>query len=267
MFNGELVSNLSQSPKIRLSNIILAFASGSYQHGARIEGKSDLDVSGVYIGTPAEELAIGNEDPRKEGHVTLGTSGQYEKNTVNDVDVKAYTLRRWAGLALRGNPNLISYLFVPDAIKDSHVTHPSVWDKYILPNRHLFLATSHTAAFLGLADSQYKRMLGLLGSGKHGQRDEVIEMFGWDCKAGMHMIRSLYECLELLRTGHMTFPRPEVPTLLDIREGKWSLERIKKEYFRLVDEIKEVVSPLPLTCDRVAVNQIIADAILDHWSE
>src|ERR1700739_2323505 len=108
MYNGEIVDILLKPPtKLKNEYLILAFASGSSQHGARIEGVSDLDVAGVYVGTPEMELALGNEDPRKNGHVTRGTSDQYEKNTAEDTDLKAYSLRRWAGLAMKGNPNVL----------------------------------------------------------------------------------------------------------------------------------------------------------------
>ncbi len=257
-----------QSEALTPDRVLLAFASGSYQHGARIEGKSDLDVSGVYIGTPEMELTIGNEDPKQSGHVTSNTSSDKQKNTEKDVDVKAYSLRRWAGLALKGNPTILSYLFVPEKIKDDHVPHPNVWDTHILPNKHLFLASHHASAFLGLADSQYKRMMGDKGSGKHGQRDELIAEFSYDVKAGMHLIRSLDECLELLQTGSMTFPRLNVDVLLDIRAGKWGLERIKRDYFSLVEQVKEAESEssLPAFCDRGAITKLVADAMMDHWS-
>lgn len=269
MFNGELVDVLLKSPKLGFNQIILAFASGSSQHGARIEGKSDLDVAGVYIGTPVFELAIGNEDPRQKGHITAGSADQYEKNTANDTDLKAYTLRRWAGLAMKGNPTILSYLFAPDAIKDSRVPYPSVWNTCILPNRDLFLASGHATAFLGLGDSQYKRMLGLQGAGKHGQRDELINVHGYDVKAAMHMVRSMDECLELLNTGVMSFPRPNVSTLLEIRRGEWGLERIKDEYNRLRLAVQEAekLSPLPPKCDREAVNKLVVEAMLYHWKK
>lgn len=271
MFHGELVSMLVNNSKMKLSKnqIILAFASGSSQHGARIEGRSDFDVAGVYIGTPVVELALGNEDPRQSGHITQGTSNQYEKNSANDIDVKAYTLRRWAGLALKGNPNILSYLFTPDVIKDSCVPYPSVWSTCILPNRNLFIASSHAAAFLGLGESQYKRMIGLQGSGKHGQRDDLIDKHGYDCKAALHMVRSMDECLELLETGNITFPRPNVSVLLEIRRGEWGLERIKDEYnrLRLAIQKAEKTSPLPPKCNREAVNKLIVEAMIYHWKK
>lgn len=274
MFNGELVDILLKNAerkkeKLSLSQVILAFASGSSQHGARIEGKSDLDVAGVYIGSPVFELAIGNEDPRKSGHITAGTSDQYKKNSADDTDLKSYTLRRWAGLALKGNPTTLSYLFTPDAIKDDHVSNVSVWRTHILPNKGMFLASGHAAAFLGLGDSQWKRMMGLQGAGKHGQRDELIEVHGYDTKAAMHMIRSMDECLELLRFGWMTFPRPNVETLLEIRRGEWELNRVTDEYNRLRLAVQEAekTSPLPPKCNRDAINIIVVGAMLDHWKQ
>ena len=268
MFEGELKNRVEQQSGREFANrLVLLFASGSYLHGARTPN-SDLDIAGVYVGVPEEELAIGDTPVlKKEAKVVLSTSGNQSKNSKEDTDISLYSLRRWAYLALKGNPAVISYLFVPDAIKDSHVTHPSVWDRYILPNRSLFLASGHAAAFLGLGDSQYKRMLGLQGAGKHGQRDELIDVHGYDTKAAMHMVRSMDECLELLATGFMTFPRPNRETLLEIRRGEWGMERIKDEYNRLRVAVQEAekVSPLPPKCDRDAVNKVVSDAMIHHW--
>jgi hypothetical protein len=84
----------------------------------------------------------------------------------------------------------------------------------------------------------------------------------------MHMIRSMTEALEVLRTGFMTFPRPEVSDLLDIRNGKWSQSSIERRYLELVEEVKaaEKTSPLPPLCDRAAINQLVVNAMLYHWN-
>ena len=270
MFEGELKNRVEQQSGREFANrLVLLFASGSYLHGARTPN-SDLDIAGVYVGVPEEELAIGDTPVlKKEAKVVLSTSGNQSKNSKEDTDISLYSLRRWAYLALKGNPAVISYLFVPDAIKDSHVTHPSVWDRYILPNRSLFLASGHTAAFLGLGESQYKRMLGLQGAGKHGQRDEEVNDYGYGVKAAMHLIRSMDECLELLNTGVVSFPRPNKDVLLDIRNGKWGLERVKSEYLRLREAVQaaEKDSPLPPKCDREAVNKLVVEAMLYHWNK
>jgi len=84
----------------------------------------------------------------------------------------------------------------------------------------------------------------------------------------MHMVRSMNECLELLQTGFMTFPRPNKETLLEIRKGEWGMERIKDEYNRLRLAVQEAekTSPLPPKCDRDAINKVVVEAMLDHWN-
>ena len=195
---GKLVKLMVELGGSDPEGIVLAFAGGSQQHGASLPGVGDLDVCGVVIGRPSAELMLENEDPKKHGHLTTSTSPDSEKNTQADVDVKAYTLRRWAQMALKGNPTAISYLFVPDKIKDMSLTpkdkwccpydaqqceYPecasgddryrdstcvrrsmeahtaTVWDKYILPNKNKFLSMNLAKAYLGLGQDQFERML------------------------------------------------------------------------------------------------------------
>ena len=111
-----------------LDGIILAFAGGSALHGAAAPCGGDLDVCGVVIGRPEAELMLENEDPKKRGHLSVSTSPDSEKNTQDDVDIKAYTLRRWAQMALKGNPTAISYLFVPNRIKDMSLEPKEKWE-------------------------------------------------------------------------------------------------------------------------------------------
>lgn len=308
-FYGKLKQALVEIGGVDPHSLILAFASGSWQHGARMDDKADLDVSGVFVGNPEEELQLDNENPRKMGHASASTAGDKRKNTKADVDIKAYSLRRWAGLALKGNPSALSFLFVPDSIKDMSLEpkdrfccpydeqqceSPScykddpksgyydptcvrrhreahtktVWDTMILPNTGDFLSARAAKAFIGLADNQFHRMLGE-GTGKHGTRKAEKEEYGYDPKAAMHMIRGVQECLELLRTGKMTFPRPEKTLLLNIRTGKLGLKEVLDLYGVLRNEVlgAEKNTPLPPECDREKVSKLVSGAILKHWRE
>ena len=65
------------------------------------------------------------------------------------------------------------------------------------------------AAFEGFARQQLDRVLGLRGKGKHGQRPELEEKFGYDTKAAMHVIRLLKEGIEYMHHGQITYPRFE----------------------------------------------------------
>jgi predicted nucleotidyltransferase len=237
--------------------VILSFAAGSDLHGAKLPGKSDKDYAGVFVEHP--DIALGVD--RYEHHIS-STGNQDSRNTAQDVDKAFYGLRRWAHLALKGNPTVLGFLWAP-ALKSS------VWTDLILPARDKFIAQKHAYAFLGYGQNQFHRMQGIKGHGQHGQRPELESQFGYDVKAAMHMIRLMYEALELLQEGRITYPRPEVPLLLEIRTGQWSQSRVESEYLRLETEVKNVLdagsSPLPMSADRNDVSELISQAYLDHW--
>jgi len=62
--------------------------------------------------------------------------------------------------------------------------------------------------FRGFAEAQLRRLPGI-GTGKKGQRHELIGVHGCDIKAAMHVIRLLNEGIELMRSGTITLPRPD----------------------------------------------------------
>jgi predicted nucleotidyltransferase len=238
--------------------LIHLFAGGSYQHGARLEGKNDLDICGVYVQRPESHIGI---DPAADEHFIPMKIEKKRKNVASDVDIALYSLKKWAFLAAKGNPTVLSYLFVPAVID-------GVWPQIIVNYRSLFLASSCSEAFLGFAHGQLCRLEGITGPGKHGQRPELEALHGYDTKAAMHMIRMMLEGLELLRTGKMTFPNPRVDLLMDLRLGKYSLSQVKKMYFDYEAEVKAaaLVSPLPAKVDRLAISSLIATAIQTHWA-
>lgn len=250
--NATLTAALQARGFKQLHQIIHLFAGGSHQHGARLPGKADLDVCGIYVPNADKTLGIDIEE-----HFVSSTGVKHEKNTSEDTDFALYSLRRWAYLAAKGNPTVLSYLFMPPG-------ESGVWREMIVPYRDIFLASAHTQAFLGYAGNQLKRLQGKLGAGKHGQRDDIQ---GYDTKAAMHMIRMMHECLELLTTGKMTFPRPEVDLLMEIRTGGWGQARVESYFFALQDEVRarELDSVLPRDIDRGKISNLIAQAYLRHW--
>lgn len=96
------------------------------------------------------------------------------------------------------------------------------------------------------------------------KRKLSIEKHGYSVKNAYHAIRLLHQGIELLSTGNMTFPRPEVNYLQDIRNGKLSLEDLEKEYERLMKELKlaEEKSPLPARQDRDKINKVLIEQSL-----
>jgi hypothetical protein len=144
------------------------------------------------------------------------------------------------------------------------------WSR-ILASRDLFLSKAHARKYKGYADAQLRRMTGDRGRGKHGQRPELEQKFGYDVKAGMHVLRLLHEGIEFVSRGWVTLPRPEPERsrLIAVRRGDWSEDRVILEANRLMAELDAIVesSPLPGQVDLVAVGKIVTQICLDAWEQ
>jgi len=235
--------------------LIHLFVGGSELHGAKVHGTDDLDIYGVYIEPP--ELVLGLESMP---HFVWSTAGNDRRNGPKDVDVTLYSLKKWAGLACKGNPTALHFLFAEG------VLDKIVW-KGIVASRQAFLARVHLKQFLGFADDQLKRITGRKGRGKKGQRPEIEERYGYDVKAAMHTLRLLHECKELLSEGTITLPRPEREFLIRVRTGKYSIDKVLSMAQTLFAECQEAAgsSCLPEKVDRTAVSQLLADSYRTSW--
>jgi uncharacterized protein len=262
-------SSKAHSPKrrhllelVRLSGfdqpqtLIHLFVGGSELHGAKVGQTDDTDLYGVYVEDPEHALGLSSKD-----HYVWSTAGDDRRNGPDDVDVTLYSLRKWAGMAAKGNATALHFLFA-----DPKDVNPRTWRK-IQNNRSVFLSRTSARQFLGFADSQFKRLTGEKGSGKKGQRLEYIGKYGYDAKAAMHGLRLLCECMELMQLGRITLPRPEKDLLIEVRSGSWTLEEVLEHAQRLFKEVEEAVarSPLPEKVDRSAVSKLIARVQLAFW--
>jgi predicted nucleotidyltransferase len=244
---------------VERADIIHAFVGGSALHGVKLSGTDDTDIYGIYIEKPW--LALGIDGMQ---HFVASTSPQTRRNVASDVDVMCYSLRKWATLAAKGNPTILHSLFTRASRGEKE------WSA-ILKSREVFLARSHAKKYLGYADAQLKRMRGLRGLGKHGQRPEIMETFGYDTKAAMHTLRLLFEGIELMKDHHVTLPRTgkERDRLLEVRRGEWSEEQVIREATRLMKVLEEssAASSLPETIDLGRVSKLVADLYVRHWTK
>lgn len=242
----------------RPENLVHLFIGGSELHGAKVGQTDDTDLYGVYIEAPEQALGL---DPSE--HFVWSTAGDQRRNGPDDIDVTLYSLRKWAGMAAKGNATALHFLFA--APKE---VEPGAWRK-IQAGSELFLSRNSSKQFLGFADDQFKRLTGEKGSGKKGQRPEYIGKYGYDTKAAMHGLRLLYECLELMAHRRITLPRPEKDLLIEVRTGEWPLERVLAHAKKLAKEVEEAVagSPLPEKVDRHAISELIAHVHLEFWNQ
>jgi len=169
------------------------------------------------------------------------------------------SLKKWAGLACKGNPTALHFLFAGSAVRNA------IWTE-LVRSRHVFLARTFVKPFVGFADDQLKRMTGSKGRGKKGQRPEIEEKY-YDVKAAMHTLRLLYECKELLSEGKITLPRPERDFLIRVRTGTYSMERVVAMAGKLFTECEEAAksSSLPERVDRASVSRLLTDSYRKAW--
>jgi hypothetical protein len=62
--------------------------------------------------------------------------------------------------------------------------------------------------------------------GKVGNRKNLITKHGYDTKFASHLIRLLLEGKELICTGEIAFPLSYKSTILDIKQGKWTIKEV-----------------------------------------
>jgi predicted nucleotidyltransferase len=90
----------------RPQDLIHLFVGGSELHGAKVGKTDDTDLYGVYIEDPEQALGL---DPSE--HFVWSTAGDERRNGPDDVDVTLYSLRKWAGMAAKGNATALHFLF------------------------------------------------------------------------------------------------------------------------------------------------------------
>lgn len=238
------------------ANLIMACIGGSQAHGAKLGATDDTDWYGLYIPPPPKVLGLDREE-----HFVFTTGGKLGGNGPQDVDVCLYTLAKWAGLAAKGNPSALHFLFAPLSF-----TTPA-WNR-ISQRSELFLARTHALPFLGFADDQMKRLLGQKGQ-KNIHRAALEEEHGYDTKYAMHVIRLYGEAKELMESGRITLPRPNREELIEIRKGKYRLAEIQELGRRLESEAlaAQATSPLPDKVDRSAISLLISEVHLRYWQE
>jgi hypothetical protein len=113
------------------------------------------------------------------------------------------------------------------------------------------------------------RIRGDKGRGEKGRRPEYENVHGYDSKAAMHCLRLYLECIELMREGRITLPRPERQFLIEVRSGKLTLEQFSAECERLHAEAVQAAaeSTLPASLDRAKVSRLLAEVTLLGWRE
>ena len=98
-------------------------------------------------------------------------------------------------------------------------------------------------------------------------RSETERKFGYDTKHGMHVIRLMRACCEVLETGKLQVRRPDAEELIQIRRGAWSYGRLKEEAAWLharADELYKT-SKLPESANHKGIDKLcVALSLSQH---
>ena len=179
-------------------------------------------------------------------------------------DLVYYSLQKYLRLMLKQNPNVIMLLW----LAEKHYIKRTKWGNMLIENRDKLLSKQCYKSFSGYAHGQLHRMAHHGPTGRMGaKRKALVKEFGYDVKNAGHLIRILKMGMETLSTGEMEVERHDNNMLLDIKRGKWSLQKVldyANELFKLVDQAF-VASSLPEKVSEPFVNDLCEKITIGFW--
>lgn len=214
---------LKDNPGVGEWSILTAYR-GSISHNMYVPQNDpnsidDRDIMAVCI--PPLEYYLGLSE--------YGSRGTQEIKK-NEWDIVVYELKKMIRLLAKGNPNVLSLLWVHERF----ITHITKEGSYLRENRNLFVGRHAFHSFSGYAKSQFHKMTHMAFEGYMGKkRKSLVEKFGYDTKNAAHLIRLLRMGIEFMNEGVLYVERNDSQELLEIKRGEWSLEKVKEEAERL----------------------------------
>jgi predicted nucleotidyltransferase len=181
-------------------------------------------------------------------------------------DVVIYEIRKAISLLEKGNPNVLSMLWLPEGL----FTKLTPAGSLLVESRELFVGKHVYNAYVGYARSQLSKMERGAFKGYMGEkRRALVEQHGYDTKNAAHLIRLLRQGIEFLSTGDLIVQRHDASALIDIRRGAWGLDRVKKEADALFAQANDALihSPLPVKPNSDAINRLCREIVEAAWGE
>jgi uncharacterized protein len=249
------------------NGMILRVQVGSGVHGTSITGQDDRDEMGLCLEPPQFVTGLARV-PNGTGGLTPSVRfEQYERHTAwdrpggtsnrsgaGDLDVIIYSARKWARLALAGNPTVLLVLFVPN----EEVVFRNEVGAELAGNAHRFVSRLAASRYLGYLQGQKAAMTGRPGA--HTNRPELVAVHGYDTKYAMHALRLGLQGIELLSTGRVTLPVPE-PHRAYLR----SIRRGERPLAEVLDAISDTEARLAALRDSPAIADQPDRQWVDDW--
>jgi hypothetical protein len=257
--------------------MILRVQVGSGVHGTSIAGQDDRDEMGVCLEPPEFVTGLARVPNGTGGEGPSVSFEQYERHTAwdrpgglanrsgaGDLDVIVYSARKWARLALAGNPTVLLVLFVPD----DEVVFRNETGAELAANAHRFVSRLAADRYLGYLKAQKAAMTGEASA--HTNRPELVAVHGYDTKYAMHALRLGIQGIELLTTGRVTLPVPEPHRayLRSVRRGERPLPEVLDTIADLENQLTRLgdSASIPDQPDRAWVDSWLHRSYLDFWA-
>ena len=214
---------------------ILRATVGSTVHGLHPGGQDDRDEMAVFIEPPEYLIGLARARAIRGGlygfeHYVERTQPEGARSGPGDLDLVAYSLRKYVRLALKGHPTILLLLFVPsDMVIEEKELGAEL--RSLLP---ALLSKRAGRGYLGYLQGQTERLHGTRGQ-KNVNRPELVEAHGFDTKYAMHAARLGYQGVELLETGRLTLPMPE-----PARSSVMAIRRGERTFEEAIGEIEDV---------------------------
>jgi len=237
--------------------IILKMEYGSRAHGTNTVD-SDSDFMGVFVEPKEYVTGILHMDTQERKSAVKGT-----RSTAVDHDTVLYPLRKWAALAAKGNPTVLTVLFGQE-------------DKYevltasglnLLMNKRMFLSKQVGERFLGYMISQRNALLGTRN--KKTNRPELVHKHGYDTKFAYHMLRLGIQGIEVMNTQRISLPMipQNVNELLQIRNGEIDKQEMLDWSYKLEKNLRADInlSTLPDEPDVTGINKMLHGIYETEW--
>ena len=266
-----------EARKIAEEGMILRVQIGSGVHGTSVSGQDDRDEMGLCLEPPRFVTGLAREPNGIRGQGPSVRFEQYERHTAwdrpggvanrsgaGDLDVVIYSARKWARLALAGNPTVLLVLFVPD----EEVVFRNQTGAELVGNAHRFVSRLAAIRFLGYLRAQKAAMTGQASA--HTNRPELVAVHGYDTKYAMHALRLGFQGVEFLTTGRITLPVPEPHRayLRSIRRGDVPLADVLDAITRAETQLTRLrdTSTAPAQPDRAWVDDWLHRSHLNFWA-
>lgn len=248
-----------------MKDVILQGLVGSTVYGLNVgDGVDDRDEMGVMVEPIETAMSLTGFEQHIYRTAIERTGDHNAKSQAGDFDLVVYTLHKYVRLALKGNPSILALLFVPEPnlVTITPLGHEL---RAQAPN---IVSKKAGSAFLGYLQAQRQRLLGECGQ-MRSNRPELVELYGFNTKYAMHMLRLGYQGVELLSTGALSMPlaEPLRSELLGLRQGKMPLQEALTKAGELEREIKDLLgtSPLRAQPDTDVVEKWMIETYKNKW--